>query len=224
MERLDGKRLQQVIREGHLGTIPHPATGGRPRCLSRGRLARYQTLRDLLFDLGPVDAALRNQRVAEYATTVQSRLGEGDLDGAQMWTHKVLELNPDSQDGLRLRAEIVRRKERQSLWERVKSLVASAEDRFGRGAFGPAAEAFEDPLKRLPPDSPVQRLCFTPAGTGSTGLRPIVSRHLKHKPRAMKTSPISPSCACRIASSAMLERLFVPCCTSRLYLRAAATI
>ncbi len=104
---------------------------------------RYQSLQELLFDLAPIEAGFRKERVDAMAAEAQRSLEAGELESAQKLVWQALELDPNHPPSQELRRRIQRLRERPALEERWKAAVSEAESLLPRNAFEEAIQALE---------------------------------------------------------------------------------
>ena len=121
--------------------------------LAKDRSQRYQNVQELLFDLAPVEAALRRERAMDLAVEVGRLIGIGNLDNAQLFLNRMIELDPACEKGQELRREIQRRRERRDLLRQAEALVATGGERMAGKSFDAALEAFESALRIIPADA-----------------------------------------------------------------------
>ena len=121
--------------------------------LAKDRSQRYQNVQELLFDLAPVEAALRRERAMDLAVEVGRLIGIGNLDNAQLFLNRMIELDPACEKGQELRREIQRRRERRDLLRQAEALVATGEERMAGKSFDAAIEAFQSALRIIPADA-----------------------------------------------------------------------
>ena len=125
--------------------------------LEKDRSRRYQSVQELLFDLAPIEAALRKERAMELAAEAGRLIETGDFDRAQSSLNRVLELDPACEKGQALRREIQRRRERRELLRQAEALVATGEQQLAAKSFDAAIETFESALRMVPADAAPMR-------------------------------------------------------------------
>src|SRR5262249_42713238 len=103
----------------------------------------YQSLQDLLFDLAPIDAGFRKERVDRIAEKAASSLEAGDLDAAQKLLWQALELDPNHSASQELRRRIQRRRERLGVEERVQTAMYEAESLLRRNSYSEAIQVLD---------------------------------------------------------------------------------
>jgi tetratricopeptide (TPR) repeat protein/predicted Ser/Thr protein kinase len=146
-ELLSGRqpfRADTIGRTMHLLAAADPAPLGQvvPGCpedlqhvvrtaLEKDRSLRYQSMQDLLFDLAPIEAALRKERALDLAAEAGRLIELGDFDHAQSSLNRVLELDPACEKGQALRREIQRRPERREP-RQAEALAAAGEQQQSR--------------------------------------------------------------------------------------------
>jgi serine/threonine protein kinase len=81
------------------------------RAIAKQRARRYSNVHDLLLDLAPIVASLRENWAKTLCTEVSALLGKGDLDGAGSCLKRVLDLDPAHSEAQSLRKEIDRRRD-----------------------------------------------------------------------------------------------------------------
>src|SRR5271157_304941 len=95
--------------------------------LAKDRSLRYQSVQELLFDLAPIEAALRKERALDLAAEAGRLIERGDFDHAQSSLNRVLALDPACEKGQALRREIQRRPERREPQRQAEALAAAGE-------------------------------------------------------------------------------------------------
>jgi hypothetical protein len=139
--------------------------------LCKERTQRRQSLQELLLDLGPIAAALRQERAAELSEEAEQLAARGDLDGAQSRLCGALALDPAQRKGQALRKEIQRQREiaagpRKSHESRIcaedqpqrqpENILAEVQGRVSEhlaaGRFTKAEQLVSGALKRFPGD------------------------------------------------------------------------
>jgi tetratricopeptide (TPR) repeat protein/predicted Ser/Thr protein kinase len=121
--------------------------------LAKDRSRRYQSVQELLFDLAPIEAALRKERAMDLAAEAGRLIETGDFDQAQSSLNRVLELDPACEKGQELRREIQRRRERRELLRQAEALVDAGEAQMAAKSFDAAIETFESALRMVPADA-----------------------------------------------------------------------
>ncbi len=111
--------------------------------MAKRRSERYQSIQELLFDLAPIEAGFRKDRVDGMAAEAQRSLEAGNLDSAQKLVWQALELDPNHPPSQELRRRIQRRRERLALEERVHGAVEEAESLLLRNSFAEAIQSLE---------------------------------------------------------------------------------
>jgi tetratricopeptide (TPR) repeat protein len=144
--------------------------------LEKRRSQRYQSLQDLLFDLAPIEAALRKQGAAELAGEAGRLIETGGLDEAQSALNRALGLDPACEKGQELRRVIQKHRERGELLRQAEALITAGEERMAARSFDAAAEAFAGALRIVPTDlgqmrSDVERRLFAASQSRETARR-----------------------------------------------------
>jgi predicted Ser/Thr protein kinase len=121
--------------------------------LAKDRAKRYHSVQEMLFDLAPIEAALRKERAMELAAEAGRLVGIGDIDSAQASLNRVLELDPACEKGQELRREMQKRRERRELLRQAEALAGAGEERLTAKSFDEAIEAFQIALRMLPADA-----------------------------------------------------------------------
>ena len=77
-------------------------------CMAKRPAERYRSMEEVLFDLGPIEAAFRKDRVDGMVAEAQRLLEAGDSDSAQRVLGRALELEPGHPAGQELRRRMQR--------------------------------------------------------------------------------------------------------------------
>ncbi len=125
--------------------------------LQKDRSLRYQSMQELLFDLAPIEAALRKERALDLAAEAGRLIELGDFDHAQSSLNRVLELDPACEKGQALRREIQRRPERREPLRQAEALAAAGEQQLAGKSFDAAIETFQSALRMVPADAASMR-------------------------------------------------------------------
>lgn len=125
--------------------------------LAKDRSRRYQSVQELLFDLAPIEAALRKERAMDLAAEAGRLIESGDLDHAQSSLNRVLELDPACEKGQQLRREMQRRRERRELLRQAEALIDAGEQQLAAKSFDAAIETFQNALRMVPADAASMR-------------------------------------------------------------------
>jgi tetratricopeptide (TPR) repeat protein len=144
--------------------------------LAKDRLKRYQSMQELLFDLAPIETALRRARAMDLATEAGRLIENGDFTNAQSSLNRALGLDPACEKGQELRREIQRRRERRELLRQAEALVGAGEENMAARRLDAAVEAFESALRMIPADAgpvraDVERRLFAASQSRETARR-----------------------------------------------------
>lgn len=172
-ELLSGRqpfRAETIGRTMHLLAAADPAPLGQvvPGCpedlqhvvrtaLQKDRSLRYQSMQELLFDLAPIEAALRKERALDLAAEAGRLIELGDFDHAQSSLNRVLELDPACEKGQALRREIQRRPQPREPQRQAEALAAAGERQLAAKSFDAAIETFQSALRMVPADAASMR-------------------------------------------------------------------
>ncbi len=80
--------------------------------MAKCRSERYPTIREILFDLAPIETALRRSRSEELAIEGNDHLAKGQLDQAQSAAEQSLQLDPTNEHAQELRRSVKTKRKR----------------------------------------------------------------------------------------------------------------
>ena len=108
------------------------------RALAKDRHLRYQTLRDLIYDLEPLVRQWEQQEADRLLGRAEALFASGNLPGSEAVLGEVLALNPANAAARSLRATIQARE----LQSRVTAAVARGKEHLGARHWAEAAQEF----------------------------------------------------------------------------------
>ena len=122
------------------------------RLLAKERELRYQSLKDVLFDIEGVRIDLGRQRSEELLREAQVQLQKNEPDSAQSLVIEALGLDPSNRVARGLRETLQKQLQHRALLPRIESLMNSAENHLEQRHFQEAVHTFET-ARRLDPEN-----------------------------------------------------------------------
>ncbi|MBI4909359.1 MAG: protein kinase [Acidobacteria bacterium] len=117
------------------------------RCLHKDREARYPSLDELLFDVRPVLAELRQEHARGVLGEAQRLSAAGMLEAAQAVLREVLELDPANRSARELREQLQTEIRRRVVAPKIDGLLVEARQKLDARKFTEAIEAVESALR-----------------------------------------------------------------------------
>ena len=117
------------------------------KIVQRDRELRYQSLKEVLFDIQPLVLDQRRERASTLLAQAQELIEKKQLEPAQTVLQESLGLDPGNQAARALREQLLKQLRQRSLQPRIESLLGSAEDHLVKRRFTDAVQAFELALK-----------------------------------------------------------------------------
>ena len=117
------------------------------RLMSKDRDARYQSLEEVRFDLEPVIADLRRERVHELLASARAMIAENRLDGVPRVLRTVLESDPANRTARELRDELQRKIRENEVRPKIAVLLQEGLHEMQTRRFDEAAKKFESVLR-----------------------------------------------------------------------------
>jgi serine/threonine-protein kinase len=113
------------------------------RALTKDRDRRYQSAEDIVLDLDPILRELRQQRVSQLLVETERSLAEDRLESANGLVREILELDPGSTTGRRLRDTIHRTLQSRAVKPKIDALLSQSQDLLATRQFNEATERLE---------------------------------------------------------------------------------
>ena len=123
------------------------------RILHKDRELRYQSLKDVQFDIEPIRLELQRQRATTLVTQAQELFDKKQLDPAQTVVLEALDLDPANTTARSLKENLQKQLQQRTLQPRIESMLNSGEEHLTQRRFSDAIQSFEAAL-RLDRDSP----------------------------------------------------------------------
>ena len=108
------------------------------RMLSKHRELRYQSLREVLFDIQPVLMDLQQERAAALMTQAQDLFQRQQTEAANALMPEILELDPGNRTAYRLRDQI----QRQLLKPKIAAFLKTGREEMAKRRYHEAIQAF----------------------------------------------------------------------------------
>jgi eukaryotic-like serine/threonine-protein kinase len=117
------------------------------RILHKDRELRYQSLKDVQFDVEPIRLDLQRQRAAVLLTQAQELFEKKQLDPAQTVIMEALGLDPSNTRARLLRENLQKQLQQRTLQPRIESLLNAGEEHMAQRRFSDALQSFESALR-----------------------------------------------------------------------------
>lgn len=123
------------------------------RLIHRDRDARYQTLKDVQFDIEPIRIDLQREVAAALLIQAQDLFKKEQLEPAQKVLREALELDPTNRTARALRDDLRKHLQQRTLQPRIEASLSAGEEHLAQRRFREAELAFDSAL-RLDRDNP----------------------------------------------------------------------
>ena len=127
------------------------------RLLQKDAQLRYQTLRDVQFDLEPLRRELQEQGAAGLLLRAQELLANKQLEEAHALVLEALVLDPSNRPARSLREDVQRGLRLRALRPRIDGLIKSGDDAVAGRRFSEALQSFEAASRLDESDVDLQR-------------------------------------------------------------------
>jgi serine/threonine protein kinase len=117
------------------------------RALMKDREFRYQSLKELQFDVQPILLDLRRERAGELMNSARELADSGQIDQANVAIQHILELDPSNRDAHSLLAAVKQQLHRRNVQPRIDGLLKRAEEFVAVRNYRQAAESIEAALR-----------------------------------------------------------------------------
>ncbi len=115
--------------------------------LARERELRYHSLEDTLLDLHPILAGLKREGAALLVEEARRLAAGQQFEPAQSLIREILELDPASEEGRRLRERVQQELQALAVRPKVAALLAQAEEELSRRRPSDALQSLEEAAK-----------------------------------------------------------------------------
>ena len=123
------------------------------RALMKDREFRYQSLKELQFDVQPILLDLKRERAHELMSSARDLVDSGQIDQANVALQRILELDPSNRDAHGLMSGVKQQLHRRNVQPRIDGLIKRADEFVSARNFRQAAESIEAALKLSQTDS-----------------------------------------------------------------------
>ena len=117
------------------------------KLVQNDRELRYQSLKDVQFDMEPIRIELQSHRAGELLLQAQELFAKKELEPSQALVHEVLLLEPSNRVGRALWANIQKQINQRTLQPRIESLLSGGEEYLTQRRFAEAVQSFESALR-----------------------------------------------------------------------------
>jgi eukaryotic-like serine/threonine-protein kinase len=117
------------------------------RALIKDREFRYQSLKELQFDVQPILLDLKRERAGELMNAARELAGSGQIDQANVAIQHILELDPTNRDAHALLAGVKQQLHRRNVQPRIDGFVKRAEEFIAARNYRQAVESIEAALR-----------------------------------------------------------------------------
>lgn len=116
---------------------------------------RYQSLEDVLFDLGPMLSELKRREAVHLLEEAKSLLSQSNTGAATVVIRRVLDLDPANAEARKLRETVQREERRRGFANQAQTIVNKADVELARKNYSQAIELFSNALKLEPNNTEV---------------------------------------------------------------------
>ncbi len=117
------------------------------RTLAKDREFRYQSLKQVQFDIDPIRLELQRTRAAELLSDAQEHFKNNDLEQAQKLVREVLSLDPADRVARALWETLERRIQSRTIRPRIDALLKVAQGHLTNRRFTEAVQSYETALR-----------------------------------------------------------------------------
>jgi len=126
------------------------------RMVRKDRERRYQTLREIRFDIEPIRIELQKARASELLLQARGLFDEQGFEQAQKVLQEALLLDAANSTARALWEKVQQSLQQRNLRPRIEALLSTAEEHLASRRFGEAAQAYESALEMDPRNNSIQ--------------------------------------------------------------------